>query len=159
MADAEQPPGKLSCSDHFKGWLNWLKSPAGIVLILLTAQSTSSALLMRFSKTMDRDVEKLGPPYLSTVSIFLSECIKMPVCLVMAAYCTRGEKTLWELIREEIIGQPWITAKTGVPAIAYTAQGNLILVAVANLEAPVYQVVYQCKTLFTAVFSRILLNR
>jgi UDP-sugar transporter A1/2/3 len=35
----------------------------------------------------------------------------------------------------------------------------LILVAVANLEAPVYQVIYQCKTLFTALFSRLFLAR
>ena len=34
-----------------------------------------------------------------------------------------------------------------------------LFVALANLDAPTYQVVYQCKTVFTALFSRLLLGR
>jgi UDP-sugar transporter A1/2/3 len=67
--------------------------------------------------------------------------------------------SLLQLLRDEIWAKPVMTLKTGVPAFAYTIQGNLILVAVANLEAPVYQVIYQCKTLFTALFSRLFLSR
>ena len=35
----------------------------------------------------------------------------------------------------------------GVPALAYTVQGNLLFVALAHLEAPTYQVLAQGKTL------------
>merc|ERR1719199_1698915 len=137
---------------------NWMRSPAGIVLMLLCSQSVSIALLMRFSKTMERD-ESAGPAYLSTAAIFPSEILKLPICIFMAWWTTRKEMSLWQLLRDEIWAKPVMTMKTGVPAFAYTVQGNLILVAVANLEAPVYQVIYQCKTLFTAVFSRIFLGR
>jgi UDP-sugar transporter A1/2/3 len=137
---------------------NWMRSPAGIVLILLCSQSVSIALLMRFSKTMERE-ESAGPAYLSTAAIFLSEILKLPICIFMAWWTTRKEVSLWQLLRDEIWAKPVMTMKTGVPAFAYTVQGNLILVAVANLEAPVYQVIYQCKTLFTALFSRLFLSR
>jgi len=136
----------------------WMRSPAGIVLILLCSQSVSIALLMRFSKTMERP-ESEGPAYLSTAAIFLSELLKLPICIFMAWWTTRKEVSLFQLLRDEIWAKPVMTLKTGVPAFAYTIQGNLILVAVANLEAPVYQVIYQCKTLFTALFSRLFLSR
>ena len=47
----------------------------------------------------------------------------------------------------------------GVPALAYTVQGNLLFVALAHLEAPTYQVLAQGKTLFTALFSRLIIGR
>jgi len=112
----------------------------------------------RFSKTMERE-ESAGPAYLSTAAIFLSELLKMPICIFMAWWTTRKDVSLLQLLRDEIWAKPVMTLKTGVPAFAYTIQGNLILVAVANLEAPVYQVIYQCKTLFTALFSRLFLSR
>ena len=43
--------------------------------------------------------------------------------------------------------------------MAFTVQGNLLFVALANLEAPTFQVSYQCKTLFTALFSVLILGR
>ena len=51
------------------------------------------------------------------------------------------------------------TLKCAVPAVAFTVQGNLLFVALANLDAPTYQVVYQSKTVFTALFSRAILGR
>ena len=43
--------------------------------------------------------------------------------------------------------------------MCYTLQSNLLFVALANLEAPTFQVVYQSKTLFTALSSRLLIGR
>jgi UDP-sugar transporter A1/2/3 len=43
--------------------------------------------------------------------------------------------------------------------VAYTLQSNLLFVALANLDAPTYQITYQTKTIFTALFSRLLLGR
>ena len=77
---------------------NWMRSPAGIVLILLCSQSVSIALLMRFSKTMERD-ESAGPAYLSTAAIFLSEILKLPICIFMAWWTTRKEVSLWQLMK------------------------------------------------------------
>jgi UDP-sugar transporter A1/2/3 len=155
-APREEPPKTMKQMMSDLG--AWLRSPAGLVLCMLCSQSVSIALLMRFSKTMERP-PGTGPPYLSTVAIFLSEVLKMPICIFMSWWTTRKDLGLPKLLKQQIWDKPLITLKTGVPAFAYTIQGNLILVAVANLEAPVYQVIYQCKTLFTAVFSRIFLGR
>ena len=62
-------------------------------------------------------------------------------------------------MREEVAGRPWHTFRMGVPALAYTVQGNLLFVALAHLEAPTYQVLAQGKTLFTALFSWFIIGR
>ena len=62
-------------------------------------------------------------------------------------------------MREEVAGRPWHTFRMGVPALAYTVQGNLLFVALAHLEAPTYQVLAQGKTLFTALFSWLIIGR
>ena len=43
--------------------------------------------------------------------------------------------------------------------MAFTLQSNLLFVALAHLDAPTYQITYQTKTIFTALFSRLLLGR
>merc|ERR1719353_751863 len=54
----------------------------------------------------------------------------------------------------------WADAlKCAIPAIAYTVQNNLLFMSLANLDAPTYQITYQTKTLFTALFSRVMLGR
>jgi len=49
--------------------------------------------------------------------------------------------------------------KTGIPALLYTIQNNLIYLAISNLDAAVFQVTFQIKILTTALFTVILLNR
>ena len=51
------------------------------------------------------------------------------------------------------------TLKLLVPAGLYTIQNNLLYVAIGNLPAAVYQVVYNLKILTTAIFSVIMLKR
>ena len=128
---------------------------AHVVLMLLVVQSTSIVLLMRYSKT-----EHKGPPYLSTAAILMAELLKLPFCIFMAARTLGGAGPLLALLRDEILGDGFAdTLKCAVPAVAFTLQGNLLFVALANLEAPTYQVSYQCKTLFTALFSVLFLGR
>lgn len=130
-----------------------------VVLLLLVVQSTSIVVLMRYSKTRPRS-EDLGPAYLNTAAILMAEVLKLPVCLFMAAHTLGGVGPLRELLRTELFGTgKWDTLKCAAPAVAFTVQGNLILVALANLEAPTFQVSYQFKTLFTALFSVLILGR
>ncbi|KAL1503977.1 hypothetical protein AB1Y20_010393 [Prymnesium parvum] len=122
-----------------------------VVLLLLVFQTTSIVLLMRYSRTRASD----GAPYLSSVAVLLAELLKLPICLAMTCATAGGLATL----RDELLLHRRETLQCAVPAFAYTVQGNLLFFALACLEAPTYQVAYQTKTLFTALFSRLLLGR
>eukprot|EP00962_Isochrysis_galbana_P021885 scaffold6470_cov124-Isochrysis_galbana.AAC.2 len=100
-----------------------------------------------------------GPMYLASAAVFMAEVLKLPYCVLMVARVGGGLRGLVALVRSEITGQVLETFKCAVPALAYTIQGNLLFVALSNLDAPTYQVTYQTKTLFTALFSRLMLGR
>mmetsp|Transcript_29431 Transcript_29431/g.46139 ORF Transcript_29431/g.46139 Transcript_29431/m.46139 type:complete len:232 (-) Transcript_29431:476-1171(-) len=62
-------------------------------------------------------------------------------------------------IREEILQQPRSTLLLCLPSILYVAQNNFIWIAIINLEAVVFHILYQLKILTTAAFSYLLLQR
>ena len=126
-----------------------------LILVALVGQTTAVVLLMRYSRTVARP-EAAGPRYCTTVAVFLSEAIKLSMCLAVCAI--DSSKALTELLREEVLGHT-DTLKYAVPALAYTIQNNLLLVGLSHLSAPAFQVTYQSKTVFTAVFSWLVLQR
>ena len=128
-----------------------------LVLFSLVLQTTSIVLLMRYSRT--RHVAGGGPAYSATAAVLMAEVLKLPVCLFMTGRTVGGLVELRQLLRAEVLGNARDTVKCAVPALAFTMQGNLLFVALANLDAPTYQVVYQVKTVFTALFSRLILGR
>ncbi|KAL3897537.1 MAG: hypothetical protein SGPRY_013030, partial [Prymnesium sp.] len=125
------------------------------VLLLLVAQTSSIVILMRYSRTRPQ----ARPPYLASVAVLMSELLKLPICVGMTYASASSSAEFLALLQDEIIFQPTDTLKCAIPALAYTVQGNLLFYALARLEAPTYQVAYQSKTLFTALFSRCLLGR
>jgi len=129
-----------------------------IVLVLLVIQTTAAVLLMRYSRTAVRPAGS-GPPYLATVAVFMAEAFKLPFCVLMTAWSCGGPAKVWGVLRTEIC-EVWTDAlKCAIPAVAFTLQSNLLFVALAHLDAPTYQITYQTKTIFTALFSRLLLGR
>ena len=129
------------------------------VLVLLLLQTTGIVLLMRYSKTRHVPYEAGDAAYRATAAVLMAEVLKLPICVLMAGRAVGGASQLALLVREEILGNVRDTFKCAVPAVAFTLQGNLLFVALENLEAPVYQVTYQSKTVFTALFSRLILGR
>jgi UDP-sugar transporter A1/2/3 len=63
------------------------------------------------------------------------------------------------VLKKEILGAPMDTLKIAVPALLYTVQNNALFIAMEHLEAAVFQVTYQLKTLTTAVLTVALLGR
>ena len=60
-------------------------------------------------------------------------------------YRRRGLNGLMTEISEDILSRPAETAMMMVPCFLYFLQNNLLLVAVASLDPPVYYVVSQVK--------------
>uniref|UniRef100_A0A7S0Q5V3 UDP-galactose transporter n=1 Tax=Coccolithus braarudii TaxID=221442 RepID=A0A7S0Q5V3_9EUKA len=130
-----------------------------VVLGLLVVQTTSIVLLMHYTRTAPRDVSVEGPMYLASAAVFLAEALKLPFCLCVAGHAMGSLGGLQQLLAVEVLSQPMETIKCSIPALAYTVQGNLLFLALTNLDPPTYQVTYQTKTLFTALFSRWMLGR
>lgn len=63
------------------------------------------------------------------------------------------------IFHQQIWNNKMDSVKTGLPALLYTIQNNLIYLAISNLDAAVFQVTVQIKILTTALFTVIMLNR
>ncbi|KOS22195.1 UDP-galactose transporter [Escovopsis weberi] len=102
--------------------------------------------------------------YLPTTAVFLSELIKLAFSFTLVLY--EASKTLAPSTPATVLfEQIWNAVFAGdgwrliVPAALYTLQNILQYVAVGNLDAVQFQVLYQLKILTTAGFGIFLLNR
>jgi uncharacterized membrane protein len=127
-----------------------------VVLLLLVAQTTSIILLMRYTQTAERP-PGAGPIYKATVAVMMAEALKLPCCVAVVGWICGSWQEAKRVLHNELASRD--TVACAVPAIAYTVQNNLLFVALANLEPPTYQVAYQSKTIFTALFSVLWLGR
>jgi len=82
-------------------------------------------------------------------------------CTVQAQRRTgKSLEGLYRFFKREVFGQGLLeVSKMAVPAFCYAVQKNFLYVALAHLEAAVYQVVYQAKILTTALFSCLILRK
>ncbi|KAJ1639969.1 nucleotide-sugar transporter-domain-containing protein [Pavlovales sp. CCMP2436] len=120
------------------------------VFALLVAQNSSLVLLMRHSRASPA----AGEPYLVSVAVLLAELLKLAICCVAI-----GPRSLPQQLHTHLVERWWETLKVGVPALLYTGQNYLLFIALSNLDAATFQVLYQLKTLFTALFSVMLLGK
>eukprot|EP00965_Chrysotila_dentata_P255757 6212330-Pleurochrysis_carterae.AAC.5 len=101
----------------------------------------------------------MGSHYNSTVAVLVTEVLKMPFSLLLLAYEKGGPVAAASQLHHDVVLQPYDTIKIAIPALLYTIQNNALFVAVEHLEAAVFQVTYQLKTLTTAVLTVALLGR
>ncbi|PTB71821.1 nucleotide-sugar transporter [Trichoderma longibrachiatum ATCC 18648] len=131
-------------------------------LMLLTVQNSAFILFLHYSR-------RVVPPsgqhrYFASTAVLLHELIKLAVSLTLALYeasKTLAPSTPATVLFEQIYnamfaGDGW---KLVVPGVFYTLQNILQYVAIENLDAVHFQVLYQLKILTTALFSVYLLNR
>lgn len=91
--------------------------------------------------------------------MLITEIIKMPLSIALLIYEKRSFSEAMLSLKKEILGAPIDTFKIAVPALLYTVQNNALFIAMEHLEAAVFQVTYQLKTLTTAVLTVALLGR
>lgn len=116
-------------------------------------QNASTILLLRYVRTVPGDM------FFSTTAIVCQEFIKMITSVLLIYMETFNVNDVIATIDKEIVKNKVDSIKTGIPALLYTIQNNLIYLAISNLDAAVFQVTIQIKILTTAIFMVILLNR
>jgi UDP-sugar transporter A1/2/3 len=116
-------------------------------------QNASTILLLRYVRTVPGDM------FFSTTAIVCQEFIKM-ITSALLIYCESFSVSEFvATVDKEIVHNKLDSIKTGIPALLYTIQNNLIYLAISNLDAAVFQVTVQIKILTTAIFMVIMLNR
>lgn len=86
--------------------------------------------------------------------------MKLILCLGVVFYQSGSSpKVLGNEIYNHVWASPNEMLKLCVPSFLYTVQNNLLYLALTNLDAATYQVLYQLKILTTAMFSATMLGR
>jgi UDP-sugar transporter A1/2/3 len=145
--DIEEASGSDSGSTptEHAAWLKWAS------LALLVLQNSGVFLMMRYTRSIH------GPLYYTTVTVWLTEFFKGLVCVLILLAIQLRDGGGWSGFTAQLHDELWVqrseTLRLGVPAACYTVQNNLLYLAVTHMSAAGSQVLYQSKTLSTALFS------
>lgn len=85
-----------------------------------------------------------------------SEVFKTYFVVLMRFYVSSALKIH---LQKEIFDDPYGTLKVAVPSLVYAFQNNILFIALSNLEAATFQVLYQLKIFTTAILSVVMLQR
>ena len=97
--------------------------------------------------------------YTVSVAVLFAEMLKLGFCLLVILFNQGGPLSALSLLNEDIWQRKVDTLKVSVPALCYTLQNNLQFVAASHLGAELLQLLYQTKTLSTAIFGVIILSK
>ncbi|XP_075257582.1 UDP-galactose translocator-like isoform X2 [Convolutriloba macropyga] len=122
-------------------------------LVFLALQNAILVLVARYSRTMP------GERFFSTTAVCVQEAVKLLASALIIICSEGGISGLIGQINKYIIKAPLDTLRVSVPAILYMIQNNLFYVAVSNLPAATFQVVFQTKILTTAMFAVLILHQ
>ena len=141
--------GSTPTTEH-AAWLKWAS------LGLLVFQNSGVFLMMRYTRSVH------GPLYLTTVTVWLAEFFKGLVCTLILLTIQLRNGGGWSGFTAQVHDELWVqrreTLRLAVPAACYTVQNNLLYLAVTHMSAAGSQVLYQSKTLSTALFSVTILS-
>ena len=121
-----------------------------LLLILLVLKQTAIVLIGRYSRTSVPSHELCNVTHL----IMMTEAAKFILNLTLEMFRGEGVKAFTEILED-----PPNTLKLAIPALLYLLQNSLIYVALENLTAPIFQLLYQSKLLFTALISTYALKK
>ena len=112
-------------------------------------------LLMRYTRKHTVDSQL----YLASTAVFMMELSKFTLCNLIIFWEKQSLGGLLREIRRHTLESPGDMLKLCVPSLLYTIQNNLLYLALTNLDAATYQILYQLKILTTAIFSKTMLRR
>ena len=106
-------------------------------------------MVLRYSRGV------LKEQYLSSVTVLLSEFIKLSLCLVMIICEQRRLSSigfrLFDIIRN--------SAKVSVPGVLFFVQNKLMFVGLQYLDSSTYSILAQAKIITTAIFAVALMKK
>jgi len=130
----------------------------GALLAGVVVQNAALNVTARWSRVEALHREARGECHASPGAVVLViELMKIVLALVLLAVEIKGNPVI--SVMKTTVTHPLDCLKVIVPAVLYVIQNQLLLVAAANLEAPVLGLFGQLKILTTALFSVALLGR
>lgn len=127
--------------------------------ILLVLQTTTVVLVIRYSQVSVAAEDA----YISSTAVFCGEALKVLLCIGQIIYVNSSKKSGVDLLmvpfQLSFLENPKDSLRMAVPAVLFAVQNNLLFYALANLQASVYQIMYQIKILTTAIFLVVMLNK
>ncbi|PGH02714.1 hypothetical protein AJ80_08811 [Polytolypa hystricis UAMH7299] len=122
---------------------------------------TETAQLLHYSRVVP---VVGGRRYIPSTAVFLTEVIKLAVCLTLALYdvsksipSSMPATSLFSSLSARVFtGDSW---KLVVPAALYTLGNSLQYVGLSNFEPATFQVTYQLKLVVASVFGLLVLKR
>jgi solute carrier family 35 (UDP-sugar transporter), member A1/2/3 len=132
-------------------------------LCVLCLQNSLLAILMRLSRVGDH------PKFNASTAVVMGEVLKVAASAVLIMWsppafqdpANKGHAAAAVGVESSlsVIFDGYELLRVSVPALLYVIQNNLQYVAVSNLDAAAFQVLYQLKILTTAMFSVVLLRK
>ena len=130
----------------------------GALLAGVVVQNAALNVTARWSRVEALHREARGECHASPGAVVLViELMKIVLALALLAVEIKGNPII--SVMKTTVTHPLDCLKVIVPAVLYVIQNQLLLVAAANLEAPVLGLFGQLKILTTALFSVALLGR
>ena len=117
------------------------------IRVRIVEQPIDQIQILHYSRIMP---QAGGHRYFTSTAVFLNEVIKLAVSLTIAMYdisrslppSTPATVLFEQLYMSVFSGDGW---KLAIPATLYTLQNSLQYVAVSNLDAVHFQILYQLK--------------
>eukprot|EP00605_Chrysophyceae_sp_TOSAG23-4_P000350 GSChrysophyteH1.ASY1.ANO1.397.1 assembled CDS len=125
-----------------------------MALIALLIQNSGLSIIMRYSLVGFEGT----PRYMTSTAVLMSEIMKLIIASI-ACFLFDADASFMRFKNVLRVdgNSDWL--KLSVPSVLYTVQNSLQYAAMAELSAPVFQVLYQMKIITTAIFSVIMLSR
>ncbi|XP_057678799.1 CMP-sialic acid transporter [Corythoichthys intestinalis] len=123
-------------------------------LTVMTLVAATYNVVVRYTRIASAEIM-----YFSTTAVCMTEVIKLILSIGMLARESGTPSKLLADIKEQVLCNPGGLLKLSVPSVVYAVQNNMAFVALSNLDAAVYQVIYQLKIPCTALCMVIMLNR
>ena len=115
-------------------------------LSIFVLQNAGVVLLMRYTRSTPGQSD-----YLPSVVVVCTELTKFGTCALILALTEGFGPVSTNFMRQCV--------RSGVPALLYLVQNNLVFLALNRVDAPTFQVLYQSKIVLTALLSVVILGR